>query len=45
LKDLDYFSDEEPGLTNAVGKRGAIKTPKPNKFLHQQEEDRLARDA
>ena len=45
LKDLDYFSDEEPGLTNAVGNRGAKKTPKPNKFLHQQEEDRLARDA
>ena len=33
LKDLDYFSDEEQGLTNAVGNKGGQKNRKPNKFL------------
>lgn len=45
LKDLDYFSDDEQGLTNAVGNRGGQKNRKPNKFLDQQEKDRAAKDA
>ncbi len=45
LKDLDYFSDEDQGLTNNTGIRGGQKSRKPNKFLDQQEKDRAARDA
>ena len=47
LKDLDYFSDEEQPLNNinGGGNRQGQKDKKPNKFLDQQEKERIAKDA